>query len=141
MQTYKYFNNKFYAYSLKESYEASENWPDAGVDVDEELHTEFSGIPPIGKIRITGEDGFPLWADIPAPTHEELVSVADDEKQRLIDNANAFINSKQWPGKAAIGRLKTTELAQYNLWLDYLDAIESINTSAAPDINWPEIPA
>ncbi len=31
------------------------------------------------------------------------------------------MNSKQWPGKAAIGRLKGEELAQYNLWLDYLE--------------------
>ncbi|WP_204528018.1 tail fiber assembly protein, partial [Citrobacter cronae] len=31
--------------------------------------------------------------------------------------------------KAAIGRLKGDELAQYNLWLDYLDALEALDTS------------
>ncbi|EDN4425276.1 TPA: tail fiber assembly protein [Salmonella enterica] len=41
--------------------------------------------------------------------------------------------------KAAIGRLKGG-LAQYNLWLDYLDALEAVNTSSAPDINWPDPP-
>ena len=32
------------------------------------------------------------------------------------------------------------ELAQYNLWLDYLDALEAVNTSTAPDITWPQQP-
>ncbi len=47
------------------------------------------------------------------------------------------MNSKQWPGKAAIGRLKGDELTQYNLWLDYLDAPELVDTFGAPDIEWP----
>ncbi|MGT3892490.1 tail fiber assembly protein, partial [Escherichia coli] len=50
-------------------------------------------------------------------------------------------NSKQWPGKAAIGRLKGDELEQYNSWLDYLDALELVDTSGAPDIEWPTPPA
>lgn len=53
---------------------------------------------------------------------------------------NNFMNSKQWPGKAAIGRLKGDELVQYNLWLDYLDALEAVDTSSAPDIKWPTPP-
>ncbi len=54
---------------------------------------------------------------------------------------NEYTHSKQWPGKAAIGRLKGEELAQYNLWLDYLDALELVDTSSAPDIEWPTPPA
>lgn len=50
------------------------------------------------------------------------------------------MNSKQWPGKAAIGRLKGDELEQYGLWLDYLDALEVLNISSAPDIEWPISP-
>ncbi|EML9218111.1 tail fiber assembly protein [Citrobacter freundii] len=65
---------------------------------------------------------------------------AEENKLVLIAQANGYINSKQWPGKAAISRLKGEELAQYNLWLDYLDALEAIDTSSAPDINWPVSP-
>ena len=50
------------------------------------------------------------------------------------------MNRKQWPGKVAIGRLKEDELAQYNLWLDYLDALEAIDTSMIPDLEWPYLP-
>ncbi|MDL0009854.1 tail fiber assembly protein, partial [Enterobacter roggenkampii] len=69
------------------------------------------------------------------------IKLADDEKSRLTQGANDYINSKQWPGKAAMGRLKDTEKAQYNLWLDYLDELEAVDTSTAPDIIWPEAPA
>ena len=97
--------------------------------------------PPDGKIRVAGENGLPTWALIPSPSHEELIQQAESERQLLLNQANEYMNSKQWPGKAAIGRLKDEELAQYNLWLDYLDALELVDTSSVPDIEWPTPPA
>ncbi|EFT2878289.1 tail fiber assembly protein [Salmonella enterica subsp. enterica serovar Apapa] len=73
-------------------------------------------------------------------TRSELITLAEMEKQTKISQANEFMNSHQWAGKAAIGRLKGDELAQYNLWLDYLDALETVNTSGVPDIQWPTKP-
>ncbi|TSD64468.1 tail fiber assembly protein, partial [Staphylococcus aureus] len=78
---------------------------------------------------------------IPSPTHEELIEISESKRQLLINQANEYMNSKQWPGKAAIGRLKGEELAQYNSWLDYLDALELVDTSSVPDIEWPTPPA
>lgn len=68
---------------------------------------------------------------------EDQISEANNEMNGLIAQANDYMNSKQWPGKAALGRLTDTEKAQYNLWLDYLDDLEAVNTSSAPDIDWP----
>ncbi|MFA1020393.1 tail fiber assembly protein [Enterobacter sp. SAT-E-asb] len=85
-------------------------------------------------------DGSKWVTDLNA-RHLAEVASAETEKQSRIDKANEYINSKQWPGKAAIGRLKVEELAQYNLWLDYLDALEDTNPSSAPDISWPIPPA
>ncbi|EKA0078198.1 tail fiber assembly protein [Salmonella enterica] len=137
---YAYANNSFYPLSMREAYEASGSWPAEYVEVDGAVFMEFSATPPDGKIRGTGDDGMPSWVDITPPTQEEIIAEADREKQHRIDTANEFMNSKQWPGKAAIGRLKGDELAQYNLWLDYLDALEAVDTSSAPDINWPVPP-
>lgn len=72
---------------------------------------------------------------------DSAISDAENKKRILINEATEYVNSKQWPGKAAIGRLKGDELAQYNLWLDYLDALDVVDTSSAPDITWPEKPA
>ncbi|EFO3674890.1 tail fiber assembly protein, partial [Escherichia coli] len=69
------------------------------------------------------------------------IQQAESERQLLLNQANEYMNSKQWPGKAAIGRLKSEELAQYNSWLDYLDALELVDTTGAPDIEWPTPPA
>ncbi|WP_162733420.1 tail fiber assembly protein, partial [Escherichia coli] len=82
-------------------------------------------------------DGMPAWIDIPPPTHEEQIAAAELKKQQLINQVNEYINSKQWPGKSVLGRLKDDELTQYNLWLDYLDALEAVDVSSAPDIVWP----
>ncbi len=76
----------------------------------------------------------------PPPTLEEIIAAANAVKQRLTDEANTYMNSKQWPGKAAIGRLKGDDLLQYNVWLDYLDALDAIDTTNAPEIEWPTPP-
>lgn len=134
--------NAFYPYSNKVNYLAAGLWPETGVDFEEDGFAGWQAdAAPAGKIRIAGADGMPSWADIPLLTHEQLVSAAEADKQKRIDSANAYMNSKQWPGKAAMGRLSDAEKAQYNLWLDYLDALETVDTSTAPDTTWPVQPA
>ncbi|MHV60048.1 tail fiber assembly protein [Escherichia coli] len=140
---YLYVNNLAYPYELKSLYVEKGEWPEEkGVDIDEVIFREyFYDTLPEGKYRCVGEDGLPAWADIPPPTREEQIASAETKKQQLINQANDYMNSRQWVGKAAIGRLKGEELAQYNLWLDYLDALELVDTSSAPDIEWPTPPA
>ncbi|EBR2642711.1 tail fiber assembly protein [Salmonella enterica] len=95
--------------------------------------------PPEGKmLGVIG--GKPLWIDIAPPTKKALVKLAESERQRRIDAVNEFLNSKQWPGRAATGRLKGDDLLQYNLWLDYLDALEVVDTSSGTGIEWPDKP-
>ena len=143
MMKYLYVNNLAYPYELQSLYVEKGEWPEEkGVDIDEVIFREyFYDTPPEGKYRCVGEDGLPAWVDIPPPTREEQIASAETKKQQLINQANDYMNSRQWVGKAAIGRLKGEELAQYNLWLDYLDALELVDTSSAPDIEWPTPPA
>ncbi|EFA4896357.1 tail fiber assembly protein [Escherichia coli] len=137
---YDAVTNAFYPLAMQADYEAAGMWPEKGVEVDEETFAAFQK-PPEGKMRIAGDDGYPVWGDIPPLAPEELIKMAEYERQRRIDTANEHMNNRQWPGKAAIGRLKGEELVQYNLWLDYLDALELVDTSSAPDIEWPTPPA
>lgn len=131
--------NAFFPVELKSSYQDSGEWPDDGVEVENSVATEFMLEPPEGKYRGVIA-GMPAWIDIPPLTYEELINVAEREKQKRINQVNEYVNSRQWPGKAAIGRLKGDELTQYNLWLDFLDALEAVDTSSAPDIKWPTPP-
>ena len=84
----------------------------------------------------TWDSGNNAWAI----SDDARVQLAEGEIYRRIQAANDFISRQQWPGKAAMGRLKDAEKVQYNAWLDYLDALEAIDTSSAPDINWPVPP-
>lgn len=143
MMRYKWSakNNAFFPVVILDSYITS-GWDLSDViDISDEVVQEFMGEPPDGMIRVAGGDGLPAWSDIPPATHEQEVAAAEQQKQQLIVQANAYMNSKQWPGKAAMGRLTDSEKTQYIAWLDYLDALEAVDTTSAPDINWPEPPA
>lgn len=137
---YSATTNAFYPVDMKSDYDAAGTWPTDGLEVSDEVFQEFTSSGVVGKYRAPGDDGLPAWIDIPALTKDEEIAKAESERSRLIGMVNAYINSKQWPGKAAIGRLKGDELAQYNLWLDYFDLLEAVDTSAAPDITWPVTP-
>ncbi|EPF15291.1 Caudovirales tail fibre assembly protein [Cedecea davisae] len=137
---YSKSQNAFYPVSLQESYELAGGWPADGVNISSGDFEKYTAPPPEGKCRVAGKDGLPEWKEIPPPGKEVLINLALNEIKYKVDCVNIYINSKQWPGKAAIGRLNSHELVQYNLWLDYLDALEAVDVSNAPDINWPDKP-
>lgn len=130
----------FYPEELMSLYVAAGTLPDDIISVSGDMFATYSGTPPQGKTRGATEDGQPTWVDLPPLSHEEQVEEADAEKQSRIDQANEYMNSRQWPGKAAMGRLKDAEKEQYNAWLDYLDALDAVDISGAPDIIWPTQP-
>ena len=133
--------NTFYNGEIKDDYyDVLDAWPADCQPVEEAIYHEFYLGCRDGFMMQPGNDGMPSWVALPPPSKEELIAAANAEKQLRISQANDYMNSKQWPGKAAIGRLSGEELAQYTLWLDYLDALSAINTSTAPDITWPPKP-
>ncbi|ELY2957384.1 tail fiber assembly protein [Enterobacter asburiae] len=141
MQKYLYAaeTNAFYPLVKQTDYEAVGMWPEKGVEVDEALFVLFQSPPP-GKIRVSGTNGMPAWADIPPLTQEEIIAKTIAIRNIKITEANTFINERQWPGKAVLGRLNEDEKRQYGLWLDYLEELEAVNASAEADIIWPSQP-
>ncbi|MCQ7061566.1 tail fiber assembly protein [Enterobacter kobei] len=133
--------NLFYENTLKVMYEKNGIWPLDGVDIDVNTFLEYSSTPQVGKVRIADENGMPAWGEVPAPTFEQLVEAAEQERQQLIIAANAYINSQQWPSKLALERLSNDDKVSFNQWLDYLDELEAVDTSTAPDITWAQPPA
>ncbi|MDE9684776.1 tail fiber assembly protein [Citrobacter freundii] len=129
----------FYPIEMKAEYLANGSLPSDVIEVSDSVRNEYNFSPPEGK-QLSSSQNMPVWIDIPPATREELIAAAERKKQQRIIAANDFMNSKQWQGKAAIGRLKGGELTQYNLWLDYLDALDGVDTSSAPDIEWPMPP-
>lgn len=74
----------------------------------------------------------------PPPTKQQLIEQAEAQKQYLIAEVNAETQMLQT--KLALKRIKADELELLNAWLDYLDLLEAVDTSTAPDIDWPVKP-
>jgi len=75
----------------------------------------------------------------PSPTNEELVEAAENNKTSLISYATQSI--VVWQTKLLLGRKLTEgEVVELDKWLDYIEELESVNTSSTPDINWPIMP-
>jgi len=133
-------NNAFIPDGMVSQYQRAEWDLSDCIAVNEAVSAEFMGEAPANMMRVTGSDGMPAWAEIPPLTGSELLASFKMQKQALIDSANEHINERQWPGKAAIGRLQGDALAQYNIWLDYLEELEAVNLSEPEDVTWPEKP-
>ncbi|MEM8141922.1 tail fiber assembly protein, partial [Morganella morganii] len=74
----------------------------------------------------------------PRPTKEQLIAKAEYDKQALITEVQAETQLLQT--KLALGRISDNEKARLNAWLDYLDELEAVDVSTAPDIIWPVKP-
>lgn len=76
----------------------------------------------------------------PEKTKEEIVFHAEQERMSLISSAEASIRMLQT--KLLLGRqLTDAELEKINSVIDYIDALYALDTSTAPDIEWPVPPA
>lgn len=128
--------NLFYAKDWIENY--GDSYPDDAIDVDESVFIEYTSAAPLGKIRIVGKKGMPQWADEPPLTHEQQIDVAESQKQALI--AEVTSETEMLRIKHSLKRIKPAELELLNAWLDYLDELEAVDVSTAPDIIWPVKP-
>lgn len=78
------------------------------------------------------------WVTDKAAKKESDIAAAEAQKQYLIAEVNAETQILQT--KLALKRIKPDELELLNAWLDYLDLLEAVDTSLAPDIDWPQKP-
>ncbi|ELY2489436.1 tail fiber assembly protein [Cronobacter sakazakii] len=115
----------------------NEDMPEDIVEVSEDMYASLmSGQQTEGKVITSDADGYPVLS-IPEVDHAEA---AERQRAVLIAEANSYINERQWPSKLALGRLGESDKAEFNRWLDYLDQLEALSLSDAPDITWPDKP-
>ncbi|MDA8479353.1 tail fiber assembly protein [Citrobacter sp. Awk 4] len=130
--------NAFYATGLKEDYEQAGTWPDDGVEIDDVLAEKFMNDAPEGKTRASGDDGLPCWVDIPPPTIDELIERAEVTRSNLIAEARDKISL--WQTELQLGIISDDDKASLIAWMKYIQALNAVDTSTAPDIEWPVKP-
>ena len=130
--------NQFYPVSLINSYKASGTLPDDAIEIEDSISNEFLDVPPQGKRRGV-VDGLPAWVNIPPPSHEELVQIAENNRQRLLAHADAVM--LDWRTELMLGEISDANKARLSAWMAYKNKVKAVDvTTALGRVNWPVPP-
>ncbi|MDU1181657.1 MAG: tail fiber assembly protein [Citrobacter sp.] len=131
-------NNLFYPVQLQHQYEKNGDWPSDAIGVDDSVFYDFTSYRE-GKTRVSGPDGLPLWGDIHQPGHEELIQIADNERQRLLSNADSIM--LDWRTELMLGEISDANKAKLSAWLAYKNEVKVVDVTTDPEhVNWPVPP-
>ena len=116
-----------------------ENWPSDAVLVTEEEAAEYwMTTPPDGK-KLGAVDDKPAWIDIPPPSQDELIMAAERKRAFLLREAQETISL--WQTELQLGIISDEDKASLITWVNYINALKSIDTSVMEEIAWPEKPS
>lgn len=131
--------NAFFPSVMKDDYIAAGSFPEDAILVNEHVYNEFAADdPPEGKMRGANKKGKPVWLDIPLPTPEQLIEQSELYKRMLIAEANQ--QTQLWQTQLALGIITDEDRIILTKWMLYVQKVQAVDTSAAPDIIWPEKP-
>lgn len=74
----------------------------------------------------------------PPPTQEQYIEIAEREKQVLI--AEASEKTELWRTQLVLGIITDEDKASLKEWMLYVQKVQAIDVSTAPDIFWPVKP-
>ncbi|MGJ3352067.1 tail fiber assembly protein [Providencia sp. Je.9.19] len=138
MYYYSAKNNAFYPEELKTDYISAGSFPDDVIEIKNATYVEFSSTPPKGKIR--GNQGGELcWVNEPEITKEELIEYAEKQKKYRENEAIEAIVPLQYA--IDLGIVTDKEMASLNDWKEYRVYLNRVDTSTAPEIEWPAKPS
>lgn len=70
--------------------------------------------------------------------HAADVAAAEQTKQNLLAAARSTISI--WQTELQLGSISEEDKSQLIIWLAYIKEVQAVNTSSAPNINWPVQP-
>ncbi|EBE4778205.1 tail fiber assembly protein [Salmonella enterica] len=90
-----------------------------------------------GLIAITEEEANEILN--PPPTHEELIQVAENERQRLLTHADKVM--LDWRTELMLGEISDANRDKLSAWLAYKSEVKTVDVTTDPEhINWPVQP-
>lgn len=78
------------------------------------------------------------WVTDTEAQHTAEVAAAEQQKAALLLEAQATISL--WQTELQLGIISDEDKASLIAWMNYIKAVQAVDTSTAPDINWPEKP-
>ncbi|HFS5790663.1 TPA: tail fiber assembly protein [Citrobacter werkmanii] len=133
-------NRGFYPEDLREIYEGSDLcWPEDAVEVSQADYELLLAGQQDNKVIVAGVNGYPVLQDVEGPTPSRLKESADEKKQTLMMGAAEMIAPLQ--DAVDLDIATEDEKSQLLAWKKYRVLLNRVDTSKAPDIDWPEKPA
>lgn len=114
--------------------------PEDAVEVSDEIHASMMEGQSQGKVIVAGDGGYPMLADPPPPTPEQLATAALVKRDILLRNAATRIAPLQ--DAVDLGIATDEEAAALLSWKQYRVALNRINTQEGfpANIVWPVSP-
>lgn len=112
--------------------------PDDSVEITDEIWVALLDGQSQGKLITSDKKGRPILQDYPAPTSKQLIEMAEVEKAKLIAIATVAINPLQDAADLEIAT--DEEAASLKAWKTYRVMVNRVDTSKAPNIDWPKTP-
>lgn len=78
------------------------------------------------------------WVTDTEAQHAADVEAADQQKTALLSEAQATISI--WQTELQLGIISDEDKASLIAWMNYIKAVQAVDTSKAPDITWPDKP-
>lgn len=121
-------------------YRKAGTWPEDGIEISDEDAIKFNGSnEPAGKM-LDLKQGELCWVDRPEPvlTKDQVIAQAENKKRSLRSVSDSEISWRQDAVDA--GMATESETASLAEWKMYRVLLMRIDTSTAPDIEWPVLP-
>lgn len=129
----------FYLKEMIDVYKKSgDGLPDDVIEITNEDQQKLMDGQGEGKVIAADDNGYPVLRERPAPTREEEEKVAQLEKVNFMKAATDIINTLQ--DAVDLGMATDDEAALLTAWKKYRVMLSRVDTSTAPDIEWPEAP-
>ncbi|HEP0813123.1 tail fiber assembly protein [Enterobacter chengduensis] len=106
------------------------------VDYIGRVHDGYTSIQPSGPYQKW--DG-KKWVTDSDAQHAADVKAADQQKATLLTEAQETISF--WQTELQLGIISDEDKASLIAWINYIKAVQAVDTSKAPDITWPTPPA
>lgn len=78
------------------------------------------------------------WVTDTEAQHADEIAVAEQQKQALLSEAQQQITG--WQTELQLGIISDDDKASLIIWMNYIKAVQAVDTSTAPDIQWPDKP-
>ncbi|EOV9069101.1 tail fiber assembly protein [Morganella morganii] len=112
-------------------------------DTARELEVKELGELPEGVTTIAPDVDFPKWNGkkwVTDKNAKKASAVTDADEEKYYRIAEATQKTQMWQTQLTLDIITDEDKASLTEWMLYVQKVQAVDTSAAPDIIWPEKP-